>query len=98
MAPRSSACEAVLMLSFAFGALLVAAGVVAAFVFALAFALVAFVERLSPPELQAATNMSVKDRSANPEISFRGNIGSPFELNYLVEGRREIIAKERREW
>ena len=98
MAPSNSAGEAVLILSFAFGALFVAAGVVAGLAFATALALVEFAERLSPPELHPATNISVKDISANPEISFRGNIGSPFGIGFSGGGCREIIAKERCEW
>ena len=85
MAPENSAGEAVLILSFGFAALFVAAGVVAELAFETALAL-AFVERFSSPELHAATNISVKDISANPEISFRGNICAPFESNCLVGG------------
>src|SRR5829696_1942602 len=94
IAPRKSCGDAVFILSFAFGALVVATGMVAGLPPATALVLVEFAGRLSPLELHAATNISVKDRSGIPEISFRGNIGSPFESNCLGWERRGIIAKE----
>ena len=79
MALSRSACDAVLILIFAFGALLFAVAVFAGLAAELAFVFVAFVWR-SLPELQAVVRnkITAKDKSAEAEIIFRVNIDSPF--------------------
>src|ERR1044072_1799467 len=101
IAASRSAREAVLILTFAFGALLVAAGVGTGLRAELGFVLVVVVEGLSPPELQAVrTKMSgsAKDKGANPEIIFRENIGFSYRSVLTCGGGGEKYSRSWLAW